>query len=302
MELIADRVRQEMGSLTAAERKVARRLLSADPTAGLGSTVALAARAGVSGPTVTRFAKKLGFTDYAEFQRAVRADISAQMASPVEILEAGVSAQLDGLARYGALMADSVRNTLSSLAEHEFEAACGLVADRRRAVATVGGLTTHVLARHLATQLQQVRPSVRFLGDSSADTTSSVIEAGPRDTFVIIDLRRYEQRTIELAQELHRRSAKIVLLTDTWGSPVSNVADCVLPALVEGGYGFDSLVPTLALVEALIDRTARLLGDSALDRIRSYNELSVVASPRWSRPTAETSGSPSHNASVGGRA
>ena len=54
MVTVAERLQQRMADLTPAERKVARVLLAGYPVSGLEPVAKLAARAGVSPPTVVR--------------------------------------------------------------------------------------------------------------------------------------------------------------------------------------------------------------------------------------------------------
>ena len=280
-----DHVRSVLPVLTASELRVARCLLNREPTAGLGSSASLAAEAGVSGPTVTRFVKKLGFSDHAAFQRALRSDIDARMVSPVDTVRGGLPPEGEhpprGLAAYGDRMAALVRATTELVSAHEFEESCALLADVKHPVLTAGGWNTVVAARHLAAQLQQVRPAVAPVAESFNDVSASIADRGPRPTAVLFDLRRYEERTIALARALHDQAARVVLLTDHWMSPAARPADFVLPVAVEGGQAFDSLLGALAITEALVDRTAQLLGDAALTRIQNYNSFSMMVAPRW---------------------
>jgi DNA-binding MurR/RpiR family transcriptional regulator len=281
MTQLADRLQEAMTTLTPSERKVARRIISAEPTIVLEPTATLAAMSGVSAPTVTRFTRKLGYEDYAEFQRSVRAEIREQMVSPVETLQTGGRAEAAGLERHGALVAESVRRSFASLAAHEFQSACRLLATTKRPVATFGGWTTHVLARHLARQLQHIRPGVQYVGESAADTTAWEADANSQQAAVLFDLRRYEKRTIEIAEGLRRHTVRFILITDTWMSPCAPLATYVLPVTVDSGHKFDSLVPAMAVVEALVDQTARLLGDAAMSRVEAYNAISMAAAQRW---------------------
>ena len=280
-----DHVRSVLPTLTASELRVARCLLSAEPTTGLGSSASLAAAAGVSGPTVTRFVKKLGYSDHAAFQQALRSDIDARMVSPVDTLSGGLpdggERSPRGLAAYGDKMAALVRATTALVAAHEFDASCELLADVRHPVLTAGGWTTVVASRHLAAQLQQVRPGVTPVAESFQDVSASIADRGPRPTAVLFDLRRYEERTIALARALDDQGARVVLVTDHWMSPAARHADFVLPVEVDAGQAFDSLLGALAITEALVDRTAQLLGDAALARIQSYNAFSMTMAPRW---------------------
>jgi DNA-binding MurR/RpiR family transcriptional regulator len=71
-----------MASLTPSERKVARALLAAYPVAGLETVAELARRAQVSGPTVIRFAAKLGYERYPDFQQALKNELLARESTP----------------------------------------------------------------------------------------------------------------------------------------------------------------------------------------------------------------------------
>ncbi len=64
--------------MTPAERRVARTLLETYPTAGLESLPQLADGAGVTGPTVLRFVRKIGFDGYPDFQRSLRQEVQAR--------------------------------------------------------------------------------------------------------------------------------------------------------------------------------------------------------------------------------
>src|SRR4051812_47743095 len=80
---IQDRVRQELQSLSDAERRVAHALLGEYPVAGLETVAKFAKRAGTSGPTILRFIGRLGFANYAEFQDALRSEIHISLQGPL---------------------------------------------------------------------------------------------------------------------------------------------------------------------------------------------------------------------------
>src|SRR4051812_27065723 len=80
---IQDRVRQELQSLSDAERRVAHALLGEYPLAGLETVAKFAKRAGTSGPTILRFIGRLGFGNYAEFQDALRSEIHISLQGPL---------------------------------------------------------------------------------------------------------------------------------------------------------------------------------------------------------------------------
>ena len=84
---LGDAVHQRTAELTPAERRVARTLFASNLMAGFDTVAGLAARTGVSGPTVLRFAGKIGFAGYAEFQRALECDVAARIDSPLRLYD-----------------------------------------------------------------------------------------------------------------------------------------------------------------------------------------------------------------------
>src|ERR1700749_1290768 len=67
--------------LSPAQRRIAQYLLDHMPDSAFLSSVALARRAGVSQPSVTRFAATLGFSGYPAFRDALR-DIALEVPGP----------------------------------------------------------------------------------------------------------------------------------------------------------------------------------------------------------------------------
>ncbi|NUS68647.1 MAG: MurR/RpiR family transcriptional regulator, partial [Ensifer adhaerens] len=85
---IRDRLTDGAITFTRSELKIVRQLLSNYPAAGLNTVAHLAAAAGVSNPTVVRFANTLGFEGYPEFQKALLSEVQERMSSPLSMLDA----------------------------------------------------------------------------------------------------------------------------------------------------------------------------------------------------------------------
>ena len=82
---LGDVIHQRTAELTPAERRVARTPVASNLMAGFDAVAGLAARSGVSGPTVPRFTGKIGFAGYADFQRALARDVAARIDSPLHL-------------------------------------------------------------------------------------------------------------------------------------------------------------------------------------------------------------------------
>jgi DNA-binding MurR/RpiR family transcriptional regulator len=291
---VTARVRRSLGELSKSERKVARALLSGPPTIGLESVSQLAVRADVSGPTVSRFVARLGFDNYAAFQQALRDDLSARVLSPVEVYRSHLAASDHtplGLA--ASALAEAVTGTLAQLSPADFERAVSLLAGERHRVLVTGGWTSHLLAAMLTSLVRPFRSGVYHVPSLAAERAAALADLKRGDVVVLFDFRRYELDTFEFARLARDRGGRLVLLTDPWLSPIADLADAVLPAQVDGPSPFESLTPTVALVETLATDVARRLGVAGMARLDRYGSIA----DQWVRPFGATSapGAPDEN-------
>lgn len=279
---VSETIRRQLDQLPQAERRVARGLLSGTPTVGLGSSTKLAEAVGASGPTVIRFVNRLGYPTYSAFQAAWRKELDSRLDSPVSMYRrhrAGGDAALRE--RNADVLSQSVHDSLQQLAPGELEAAIRLLADRRRRVVAFGGWFSHLLARHLVALLQEVRPRTHLLDTAPSQRAALLVDAGRSDVAVAFDFRRYETDTLAIARLMADKGAQVVLLTDQWLSPVAAVAGIVLTARVPAPGPFESLVPGLAVLEALVTGVVDALGDAAGRRLESFTEIAGSMIPSW---------------------
>jgi DNA-binding MurR/RpiR family transcriptional regulator len=273
--LVGELVRQRMGRLSPAEKRLARVLLASYPIAGLESLARLAERAGVSSPTATRFISKLGLGGYPDFQAALRAEVQARLSSPLARYERE-PAWHEGSAVLGAAFdafQETLRTTHGLLSEEDFEAVADVLADLRRRIFMLGGRMSAQLARYLAAQLHLLRPGVVLLESDRSTPADHLIDLTKRDVLVVFDYRRYQTDTIRIAREAAARRGTVVLLTDPWLSPAAASATYVLVSSVHTVAPFDSMVGALGVVEALVAAVLGRLGEQAHVRMRRLDEL-----------------------------
>jgi len=261
-ETLADVIRQRMGECSPAERKVARMLLADYPDAGFETVARLASRAGVSGPTVVRFATRLGFQGFPDFQRGLRTETTvAERASagPDTPLLAAVEATAKAMVR-----------TVATLPPYDVAEAVELLADRRRQVYVVGG---SLLAGYLHQLLATVRSGAHLVANPPVTT---VADLAARDVLVVFDLPPYEPSVTALARHAAKQHAKVVLFTAAGLSPAAAHAEVVLPSEASPR----ALTPAIALLEALAgDVLARLGADGAARLERAETLAAELALP-----------------------
>jgi DNA-binding MurR/RpiR family transcriptional regulator len=248
-----------MSRFSPGERRVARLLLN-DPAIATDTVSLLARRAGVSAPTVVRFARRCGFAGYTALRDALRAEVSAnarqsaagQTASfPPRAVRTSLGT-CTGMDRAATLLTESTHETLASLPATELDAAVRLLGRPGHRVFLDGGRFTGIAARCLALRLMRLRDGVHMVPDHPVPLASLARDLRRTDVLVLFDHRPYEERTARIARQAKASGARIVLFTDPWFSPVTEIADVVLAAAVRSPVPRTSLVPTLALIETLV--------------------------------------------------
>ncbi|MFB7788233.1 MULTISPECIES: MurR/RpiR family transcriptional regulator [Streptomyces] len=272
---LADEIRLKLGDASPAERKVARVLLAGYPSAGFETMAVLAERAAVSTPTVLRFINRLGYRGFPDFQTALRAELDERNASPLSLYEAtDYGRNQDGaedlslLQRGSNLFSSAVAQTLAELPPHDLEHAITLLSDGKRRITLAGGRFTNLFAQYLGLHLMQVRDDVRFLPDRDVERTAQLAAVNRRDVFVLFDYRRYEPDKVSIAELVQEHGGKVILFTDVWLSPAAAHAQVVLPSQVAAPSPYDSLVPTLAIIETVVAGVLTALGDGAHQRMQ----------------------------------
>jgi len=270
-------------AVTPAERKVLRALLVDFPRAGLGTMARLSGLAGVSEPSVMRLVKKLGFEGYADFQRALLSEVDARLRSPRLQLDKQrydhpVPETWDTyLAGAAALVGDARQ----LMATPDVQALCSLLTHPGHRLWLHGGRYSHFLAGYLHAHLRLMRAGVQLLPDSS-QIADALVDIGSQDVLVLFDYRRYQQQADTLARLAREQGAKVVLFTDIYESPLRACAEIVISAPVDSPSPFDSLVPAMAQVEALVACLVQPELDERLaqvDRIRSRFHIHLIEEP-----------------------
>ncbi|WP_066685125.1 MurR/RpiR family transcriptional regulator [Sphingomonas sp. CCH18-H6] len=272
---VVETIQKTLPTLSTSERRVAQALFATNLVAGLDTIARLAERAQVSGPTVLRFASKAGYSSYPDFQDALRKDLEERVSSPLQLFESRAPKP----ARTGLVQSardtfqQGLDRTFDRVIQSDFEAAVDLLADRSRTVYLAGGRFSHHLAEILWGHLFQLRANAHILRAGVLSPRDQLLDVKKRDVLVAYDLRRYQSDTVELAAIAKRARATIILFTDQWLSPIARQAHYVFSCDVEAPSPYDSLVPCLALTEAVIAGVTERCGDSGRGRVTNLERL-----------------------------
>ncbi|TDK41342.1 MurR/RpiR family transcriptional regulator [Antarcticimicrobium luteum] len=274
-QTVRELIRKHYAALTQSERKFAQALLENYPAAGLASITIVAANAEVSTPTVARMVQKLGFKGYPQFHQALLKELEAKGSGPTQRRAKWASEAPEShlLNRFAQTVTRNIEQTFANIDTESFDGAVRQLADTDGQLYVVGGRITRSLADYAFTHFQAVRPRVTYMTASSATWPHYVLDMTEGDTLLLFDVRRYEANLERLAELAAGRGVRVILITDQWASPITQVAQFSFNCWVEAPSAWDSNIATMMLLEALIAATQEVCWPETRDR---YDRLDAL--------------------------
>lgn len=232
--------------LTPTQRRIAHCLVQHAASVAYLSAAEVAELAGVSQPSVTRFAVALGYDGYPALRRRLRELTTTGTTEPTageNELQRAVRAEIANLDRLAAGLADRGRIT---------EAGTLLAASRPLPV--LGLRAAAPLAGYFAYFAAKVHPDVRVLDASGSLLTDRLEQAAVAGANALLAfvLPRYPRETLDALRAARDTGLRVVAITDSPVSPATEYAELVLPAAVGTDLVFDLHTAPMALAMVVL--------------------------------------------------
>ena len=208
---------------------------------------------GVSESTVVRFAIRLGYKGYPEFQKALGELVRTKL-NTAQRVEAACGRMPESQVLSSVLREDmeKIQTTLDTIDETAFEAAVDTILHARR-VYVIGIRSCEPLAAFLTFYLNLVIDDVRCIRTNSAsEIFEQMLRINQEDVLIGISFPRYSMRTLKALEYANDRNAKVITITDSIHSPMNLYSSCNLIAASDTASIADSLVAPLSVIHALI--------------------------------------------------
>ncbi|MEU4829221.1 MurR/RpiR family transcriptional regulator [Streptosporangium sp. NPDC023615] len=253
--------------LSPAQRRIARYLGDHLSEAIFLSSVELAERAGVSQPSVTRFAMVLGFAGYPELRQALRPlVVGGRSPSRSNGLQAAIDAEIDNL-----------RSVREALADPSDLVGLGTALAGCEPLPVLGLRVSSGLATTFAYFARRIHPDVRLLthgGSELADGLHAARRAGAGWLLAVV-LPRYPAEAVRALLAARELGLRVAVITDRQDVPFE--ADVVLAAPVGERLVFDSHAAPLALAMVLVEAMADAAPLRTQARLEEYERMTEQA-------------------------
>ncbi|MFC9649946.1 MULTISPECIES: MurR/RpiR family transcriptional regulator [unclassified Streptomyces] len=242
--------------LTPTQRRIAHSMVRRPADAPFLSSVELADLAGVSQPSVTRFAVALGFDGYPALRRHLR-DVAPvgpeESESTYNEYQQAVRGEIENLRQLAELLADP----------GPVEQAGRLLA-ASRPLPVLGLRAASSQARGFAYFAAKVHPDVRLLdegGTMLADRIDAARTAGAT-ALLCFALPRHPKEVVDALAYARSAGLTVVTVADSAFAPVAGHSDLLIPAAVGTGLAFDTACAPMLLGRVLLEAMCDGLPDA----------------------------------------
>ena len=235
------------------QRKIAAYITESYDKAAFMTASKLGKAVGISESTVVRFAVELGYDGYPNMQKAMQEMVLNRLTSVQRI---GVTndriGNQDVLSMVLQADADKLRQTNETMNREAFHAAVQAILNARR-IYLLGVRSASMLVNFLGYYLNYMFDNVHIINTSSAsEIFEKLVNVNQEDVVIAFSFPRYSTSTVKGVQYCHSVGAKVIGITNSNLSPLSQISDHVLVAKSDMVSLVDSLVAPLSVVNALI--------------------------------------------------
>jgi DNA-binding MurR/RpiR family transcriptional regulator len=247
--------------------------VSSNPrTASFVSASELAARTAVNVATVVRFAQRLGFSGWREFQLHFRHRYLGSLMQTEVISTLPPDGEASPIQAALQRDIDNLHDTLTTLDLAEAETVARTIAKARRTLVVSSGTYSSVglVLAHLASFMGY---NVEFESRGGAHLVVALSHLEPGDCVVAISFWRVVKQVMLAAKHSRESGVTTVAITDSAFSPLAKNADHVLVVPTESSLFFQSMTAPMSLVYGLLAHLYALGGGKAKETIRNEERL-----------------------------
>lgn len=248
---VEDLIKSKVSEFSLAEEKLAAHLMEQPEQWAFESAAQLAERLGMHRSTIVRFAQRLGFKGYPEFQSFLRQQLLRNF-NPYPESVWGAVANKDSILQ--AVYSRELRNLQQTYAHLDTDlldlTAQGLATAQN--VLVFGRRFSYAIAFYLYTFLRLMRDGIRLAPDPGGSTIDAIFDLGPNDYGLVVSLRRHSPEVRRILEFLRRAKVPHTLLTDVNPVPGLSEETRVIRAHLGGSSILDSHTALISVAHALL--------------------------------------------------
>ncbi|WP_040162470.1 MurR/RpiR family transcriptional regulator [Nigerium massiliense] len=258
---------------TPADRKLAAYMEGSFPDVALENLATIAEANQLSAASVTRFVRKLGYTDFKDFSAAVRREVAANYDRPLQRGIEPIPQQAGGeVTRHLRRSIDDIERTLSTISLDQFADVAALLGDESRPLFLGSTATGRSLVQYFYLLSCYVRTGVHLL--PGADMMAhELVDLSSESVLFATAFDRHPKALDTSLRLAHSIGATTILLTNRSASPLRRYCDYVLMVYADPTPLFKSRATMLLVLESLLIAMERQAPARTLERTERLEQI-----------------------------
>lgn len=280
-ETVAARIKNEFEAMPLQMQAASRFILDHPNEVALLSMREQARRAGVTAATMTRLAKRLGFSGYDEL-KAIYADAVRHTTDWFSGRALGMLTRREEVGERGLVseMAHTLARYVSALGSPKaidrfVRAADSLVKAER--IFCVGARASFPVAFEFSHVHGYISDRAILLDGPGGTGIDRLRDAGPGDVLLAVSFDPYARGTLAAVEVARQAGCDIIAITDSELSVIGRRARTAIIVPTHSSSFFDTITPAFAASEILMALIASRIGAKVPDAVRAREEMLMSA-------------------------
>ncbi|SHN57627.1 MurR/RpiR family transcriptional regulator [Desulfovibrio litoralis] len=274
--LLLQRISQQH-SFTAGEKKLVDFFEQSYSDLAFSNIEEISLKANVGKSTVTRFVRKLGYSNFADFLKNVRADARLALNSPLGYAiakEKQADQPAHNIYNHMEQVGRNVRQAIKDNQIEQLNLAAQILGNKKTHLYIVGCATSYALAYTAFLLLRYIRSNVTLLDGDISTLPHRLAGIEKNSALFAISFYRFSSVTQKAVSLFHKTNKPVVLLTDKFSNTELSMSSAHIIAPSEGEHTvFSSRAAGMALIEGMIASIAPASDKHMQSRLEDIENL-----------------------------
>ncbi len=227
----------------------------------------------ISESTVVRFAKKIGYEGFPEFQEDLRDSIKRILTTKQKLYsKVDMSTFEDSIKSSFEYDINSIKKTMSNIDFDALKKAVDTIMSSK-SVYILGLRSSKVLADYFSFYLNFFHENVKSINHGASDIIDQLINLKEGDMLICISFPRYSNQILEYAKIINDKGIKLLALTDSIDSPIVEFSTHFLLADYSIDSFIDSHVSPMSLINAIVMAIAQQNQDLVNSKFQKLEDI-----------------------------
>ena len=251
MKVLLHKIENSYKDFSAGQKRIADLFKENQIVLAFSSALEIGKKVNVSESTVIRWAQKIGFKGFAEFQDVVQKKLTEQRIEQVEDGKTSVYTSQSILKNLLDADIKSVSHLKETLQEEQLLQVVDLIGSAKKIYVT-SNFFDYGLAHSFTSWINLILGKTELLMQEDVKYYQQISTLASNDVLIAFAFPRYTKNVMETLKTAKEQGTTIIVITDTLNSPVTAFANEVLIVPVSTNLSIDSYTAVHALVTLIM--------------------------------------------------